>query len=304
MVDPKCPLDLEHLTKNYGDFQAVSDVSLSVRPGEVFGLLGPNGAGKTTIISVITTLEAPTKGEARLFGRDVTKNDRLAKALVGLVPQEIVNHGFFTVEEVLHFQSGYYGLPDNSERIAYLIERLGLSPHKEKKILQLSGGMKRRFLIAKALVHNPKLLLLDEPTAGVDIELRESLWEFVKELNDEGMTILLTTHYLEEAENLCDRVAIIDHGKLKSIGPTKQLIRDLTFRRVSICLNESVPIQHEFLKSREDKRLEFQIPSSMAVGELLSELSIDQKLITDFSIKEGTLEDAFRQVVRGDYNGK
>ena len=222
------PLELRQLHKSYGQVHAVNGVDLQVNPAEVFGLLGPNGAGKTSIISVITGLEKPTSGEVKVFGADVSKDPRHAKMLVGRVPQEIVSHGFFNVEEVLGFLAGYYGVRDSKDRIAFLLDRLSLTQHKHKKVNQLSGGMKRRLMIAKALIHQPKLLLLDEPTAGVDVELRNSLWKFVGELKAQGVSILLTTHYLEEAQKLCDRVAIIHFGKIRAMGPTQQVISDIT----------------------------------------------------------------------------
>ena len=212
------PLKVVNLKKSYGSVHAVNGVSFELNEGEIFGLLGPNGAGKTSIISTIVTLEKPTSGTVEVFGRDVRKDPRFTSTQTGLVPQELINHGYFTLEEILHFHSGYYGIAKNQERIDYLLNKLSLYEHRNKRVRQLSGGMKRRLLIAKALVHSPKLLLLDEPTAGVDIELRETLWSFVRELQKEGMSILLTTHYLEEAEELCDRVAIIDRGEVKRVG--------------------------------------------------------------------------------------
>lgn len=224
------PLDVQSVRKVYRSKQgesevtAVHEVSFCIQPGEVFGLLGPNGAGKTTTIFMITGLEKITSGHVRIFGFD-NQNDPLeAKKRVGVVPQEIVSQGFFNLFEILQFHSGYYGIAKNDERISYLLNRLGLWPHRNKLMKQLSGGMKRRMMIAKALVHSPKLLILDEPTAGVDIELRNSLWDFVRELQKEGVAILLTTHYLQEAEALCDRVGIIHQGRMVLQCSTKELM--------------------------------------------------------------------------------
>jgi ABC-2 type transport system ATP-binding protein len=305
------PFEVKSLRKTYGSkkhpIHALKGMDLKMNEGEVFGLLGPNGAGKTTLISILTCLEEPTSGEAYIFGKDVTQGEQLTKSYIGIVPQELVNHGFFNIEEVLKFHSGYYGIQNNQEYIEFLLKKLGLHPHRAKKVRELSGGMKRRFLIAKALVHKPRLLLLDEPTAGVDIELRNSLWEFVEELNKSGTSILLTTHYLEEAEKLCDRVGIIHQGELKAVGATKNLIKDLTQREVLIYLSETTPIKSEFLKTQKDNLLVFQIPSHMELGELLSQLKLDLNKITDVKIREGRLEDAFLSVLEdksGDKNGK
>jgi ABC-2 type transport system ATP-binding protein len=293
------PIELKDLKKAYGTVQALCGANLSMNKGEVLGLLGPNGAGKTTIISILTTLEKPTSGTARVFDVDVTKSLREAKMMIGCVPQEIVSHGFFTVEEILHFHSGYYGIKNNVEQINYLLDRLSLTEHRNKSVRQLSGGMKRRLLIAKALVHKPKLLLLDEPTAGVDVELRNSLWAFVRELNSDGMSVLLTTHYLEEAEELCGRVAIIHRGEILQVGETKGLVHKLTQRQVDISLNHvPVGIQSAFLKKQNGGELEFQIPYNVTLGDLLAQLKLPVESIKDLKIREGRLEEAFINILK------
>lgn len=287
------------MIKEYGKLRAVNKVNFEVRPGEIFGLLGPNGAGKTSIISVIVTLENATSGTVNVFGHNVATESRMTKSLTGFVPQEVINHGFFSCREVLAFISGFYGRRANWTRIDYLLNRLGLWDHRHKKVKELSGGMKRRLMIAKALVHEPKLLLLDEPTAGVDIELRASLWQFVLELKKEGISILLTTHYLEEAEELCDRVAILRQGEICRMGPTKELVRDLTMRSVRLVLSQSLtPVQHPLLVDQANSSLEFRLPAAMGVGQLLTELSLDPRFINDIQIVEGDLEDAFRMVLK------
>ncbi len=292
------PLKIEGLSKDYGPLRAVDDVSFEVRPGEIFGLLGPNGAGKTSIISCIVTLEAATSGNIEVFSHQVHKRQRAAKRLTGFMPQEIIHHGFFTVEELLVFHSGYYGIWNNRERIDYLLESLGLYEHRKKRVKQLSGGMRRRLLIAKALVHKPKLLLLDEPTAGVDIELRATLWEFVRTLQREGISILLTTHYLEEAERLCDRVGILNHGKLLKVGPTKNLIAEFTCRKIVLSLRgEGVALKSPYLMGQEENQATFNLPNNIPVGDLIAELGLDLHQIKDLSIREGSLEDAFLKVV-------
>jgi len=292
------PLKIDRLVKDYGPLRAVDDVSFQIERGEIFGLLGPNGAGKTSIISIITSLQEPTKGSASIFGHDIQKEPKRAKVLTGCVPQELVNYGFFTIEELLHFISGFYGVIGNGEHIDYLIRRLGLYPHRHKRVKQLSGGMKRRLLIAKSLVHSPKLLLLDEPTAGVDVELRTSLWSFVTELKEKGMAVLLTTHYLEEAESLCDRVGIIHHGKLREVGNPKEIIEKMTMREVYISLKNPVaPLTHPDLISQTEFLLKFRFPQKKSFGELVHELPLNLSEIQDLTINEGRLEEAFRKIV-------
>lgn len=299
------PLEVLNVKKTYrgtrGSVEAVKGVSFDIKPGEIFGLLGPNGAGKTTLISTITTLETPTEGDVRVFGESVLKNPGFTKKQIGVVPQEIVTQGFFNLVEILGFYSGYYGIRRNQERIDFLLHRLGLWEHRLKLVKQLSGGMKRRLMIAKALVHKPRLLLLDEPTAGVDIELRASLWDFVRELRQEGMSILLTTHYLQEAEALCERVGIIHQGELKYLGPTKEIIQKLTRRTVEIDLKSlpkwTLPNGVELL-SQSGNSVSFSVPSEMSVGTLLTSLSIPADLLNDLRTREGSLEEAFLNIVQ------
>jgi ABC-2 type transport system ATP-binding protein len=295
------PLEIQHLKKSYGSgefaVEAVREVSFEVRPSEIFGLLGPNGAGKTTIISIVTTLEKPTSGTAKVFGEDVCENPLFTKRQLGVVHQEVINSGYFDVEEILEFQSGYYGLRKNTERIHFLLHKLNLFEHRRKKVKQLSGGMKRRLMIAKALVHNPKLLLLDEPTAGVDISLRETLWDFVRELKKEGMSILLTTHYLEEAEMLCDRVGIINRGKVETMGPTKGIIKDFTQREMVLTLNREITVPKEMLLEKNENSYRLLVPSGTHVGKVLTDLHVESSMIVDLEIKEGSLEQAFLRVL-------
>jgi ABC-2 type transport system ATP-binding protein len=293
------PLEITDLRKTYkgGTVEAVKGVSLTVKGGEIFGLLGPNGAGKTTIISAITMLEKPSSGSVKVFGQDVLENPIFTKKQLGVVHQEIISSGFFSVEEILHFQSGYYGITKNKERIEFLLSKLALWEHRHKKVKQLSGGMKRRLMIAKALVHSPKLLLLDEPTAGVDITLRESLWEFVGELKKEGISILLTTHYLEEAEQLCDRIGIINLGELKALGDTKALIRQYTHKTVKVVLTDKHVVKSKYILQAQDRELTLVVPHDKLLGEILSELEIPLPLIKDVQIEEGNLEEAFLEVV-------
>lgn len=294
------PLRLEHLDKSYDKVHAVSDVTFVLEPQEIFGLLGPNGAGKTSIISILVTLERPDSGRAFVFDHDVVADPFGAKKNLGFVPQELINHGYFDVLEIMDFHAGFFGVHRPMERIQYLLDRLQLWDHRHKKVKQLSGGMRRRLAIAKALVHSPKLLLLDEPTAGVDIELREILWTFVQELRKQGMTILLTTHYLEEAEKLCDRVGIIHHGRILKVGPTRELIHQLTFRTITLKLTTQLgDIRHPWLLEQAKNALTFRVPSERGFGDLMSELNLDVRYIQDVVISEGRLEDAFRSIVQG-----
>lgn len=291
-------LVINQLVKNYGAIAAVNNVSFSVDKGEIFGLLGPNGAGKTSIISIITTLEKPSQGQVQVFGHNVVTDSLITKKQVGVVHQEVINSGFFDVEEILNFQSGYYGKRKNKERIDYLLHKLALYPHRHKKVKQLSGGMKRRLMIAKALVHEPQLLLLDEPTAGVDIELRETLWDFVRELRQQGISILLTTHYLEEAEVLCDRVGIINLGKLEFLGPTKEVIKNFTQKKILLVLKQPRDLKSQFLVSSSGCDYNLVVPTSLALGEILEEMKIQSSEIKDLRIEEGSLEEAFRKVLK------
>lgn len=215
---------------------ALADVSFSVSEGEIFGLLGPNGAGKSTLIGVLSGTVIPDAGSAAVLGYDVISKMRLAKTAIGIVPQEIAFDPFFTVREILEQQSGYYGLRKNGAWIGELLEKLGLAAKTDDKVSSLSGGMKRRVLIAQALVHKPPVIVLDEPTAGVDVELRHRLWDLMREFNAQGHTIILTTHYLEEAQALCERIALLNHGKLAALDSTKQLLQRFSGNRLKFSL--------------------------------------------------------------------
>lgn len=205
-------------------FQALNDVSLSIEPGEFFGLLGPNGAGKTTLISILAGLSKATSGSASVCGYDVTRDFKSARRALGVVPQELVYDPFFTVRETLRIQSGYFGLRNNDDWIDEILFNLGLADKANSNMRALSGGMKRRVLVAQALVHRPPVIVLDEPTAGVDVDLRRTLWEFISRLNKAGHTIMLTTHYLEEAEALCGRIAMLKRGQIVALDTTQALL--------------------------------------------------------------------------------
>lgn len=213
------------VSKRFGALVALDSVDLDIRAGEIFALLGPNGAGKTTLISIVAGLLRATAGEVRVLGRDAVRDYGFARRAIGLVPQEINFDPFFTVEEALRIQAGYFDVRLSEERLTELLDALDLGAKRKTNSRALSGGMKRRLLIGKALVHDPKILFLDEPTAGVDVELRRSLWRYVRTLRDRGTTIVLTTHYLEEAEALADRVGVIDHGRLLVVEEKESLLR-------------------------------------------------------------------------------
>ncbi|MCB1084728.1 MAG: ABC transporter ATP-binding protein [Chlamydiia bacterium] len=293
------PLKITDLTKRYEKLVAVDHVTFSIAPGEIFGLLGPNGAGKTTIISSIVTLQSPSSGTIEVFGNDVRKNPRAAKFAMGFVPQELIHHGFFTVEEILKFHATNFGAKVSKDYRDYLLERLHLYHHRHKLVSQLSGGMKRRLLIVKALLHHPKLLLLDEPTAGVDIELRHTLWDFIRELKQEKISVLLTTHYLEEAEALCDRIGILNHGRLLSIDTTPTLLKNHSRKEVTLTLLSPVSISSPYLTRHEEHRLTFHVPNDMPLKMLLNETGLSFENIDDIHTKQGTLEEVMMTVLNG-----
>ncbi len=217
---------IKNLIKNYQDLKALKGISLEIKEGEFFGLLGLNGAGKTTLIEILTGLCNKTSGKVTLFGKDVVEDYREARALIGLVPQEFNFDIFETVYNILYYNAGYFGIPakDRKFRVETLLKELGLLEKRNSPARTLSGGMKRKLMIARALIHQPKILILDEPTAGVDVETRKYLWEYMNKLNQQGTTILLTTHYIEEAEALCERIAIINLGKIIKLDKTKNLL--------------------------------------------------------------------------------
>jgi ABC-2 type transport system ATP-binding protein len=225
---------IDRLVKRYGSFTAVDGIALDVEEGAFFGLLGPNGAGKTTTINAIVGLSSITGGTIELFGHDVVRDWRAARVTVGLAPQEYNFDRYLNIRDILIYQAGYYGFsgPAIAKRADELLERFDLSSKAKAVYMRLSGGMKRRLTLARALIHQPRLLILDEPTAGVDVELRLELWSFLRELNAAGTTIVLTTHYLEEAQELCDRLGIIEAGKLVALAPTRSLIGDRSLQEV------------------------------------------------------------------------
>jgi len=286
-----------HKTYDNGT-KALKGLNLTINEGEFFALLGPNGSGKTTFISTMAGSVKKTSGQIKIAGLDITKHREETKMMIGVVPQEVHFDSFFSVNEVLNLQSGYYGIQNNQKWIDEILQHLGLFDKKFTNTRALSGGMKRRLLIAKALVHKPKILVLDEPTAGVDVELRHSLWKYVKKLNKDGFTILLTTHYLEEAESLCNRTAIISKGDLIAIDKTKTLIKSLgEHKKLKLSFQEDIKQIPEALKKFNAKKvldneilLEFQAKDTNAV---LRALESCQLPILDMDLKSQNLEDVF-----------
>jgi len=238
-------LSVQNLNKTYaGDFVALRDVSLDIERGEIFALLGPNGAGKTTLINIICGIVNPTSGTALVNGHDIRTDFRRTRALVGLVPQELPVDSFTTVQQTAAFSRGLFGKPADPAHVEKVLKSLSLWDKRDTKIIALSGGMKRRVLIAKALAHEPELLFLDEPTAGVDVELRQDMWKVVSQLRDDGVTVILTTHYIEEAEEMADRVGVINHGEIILVQDKHRLMRELGKKQLTLSLNaplESLP---------------------------------------------------------------
>jgi ABC-2 type transport system ATP-binding protein len=234
-------IEIEQISKRFGSLQALDKVTLRIEQGEFFALLGPNGAGKTTLISTLAGLVRADSGSARIMGYDVTANYRQSRRSLGVVPQELVFDPFFTVRETLRIQSGYFGLNSNDDWIDEIMANLDLTTKADVNMRALSGGMKRRVLVAQALVHKPPVIVLDEPTAGVDVELRQGLWQFVQRLNRDGHTVVLTTHYLEEAETLCERIAMLKHGRLVALDSKSNLVRRLHNIRLRVRLAGTLP---------------------------------------------------------------
>ena len=256
-------IKITNLKKSYGGIDALKGINMTINKGQFFGLLGPNGAGKTTTINILTGLVRKDIGETMIFNRDTVSDYRFTRKQVGISSQEFTQDWFFPLDKLLLFQAGYYGInkKDAAPRVESLLDRLGLKDKRNARIRELSGGMKRRFEIAKALVHDPQILILDEPTAGVDVELRHELWKYFGDLHNEGKTILLTTHYIEEAELLCDKVAIIDSGKVITEGSPKELIGKDSNSGITVYLSEpfedSDNTLNDFTYNQEDQRLHF-----------------------------------------------
>jgi len=302
-------IEIKNLSKTYQKTskssakEALKSINLEVKKGSFFGLLGPNGAGKSTIINILAGLVNKTSGQVKIAGIDIDQNQQLAKFKIGIVPQELVIDPFFNVRETLEIYAGYYGIRKADRRTDEIILALGLKDKSKSKPRSLSGGMRRRLLVAKALVHNPEVLVLDEPTAGVDVELRNQLWEYVKNLNKSGTTILLTTHYLEEAEELCDEIAIINHGQVIAHDRKENLMQLMNSKELIInCDNPEkvsellVDFNTKFLA--KDKISITYDPAKISVDKIFETLSSNQIQIKDISTNQPDLEEVFKHLVK------
>jgi ABC-2 type transport system ATP-binding protein len=301
-------LDVRHLNKTYaGGFEALKDVSLEIERGEIFGLLGPNGAGKTTLISIVCGIVNATSGTVLVGGHDIVGDYRATRSMIGLVPQELPVETFETVWNTASFSRGLFGKPPNPAHIEKVLRSLSLWDKKDSPIIGLSGGMKRRVLIAKALAHEPELLFLDEPTAGVDVELRKAMWNVVRELRESGVTVILTTHYIEEAEQMADRVGVINHGEVILVRETASLMRELGRKQLSLMLNEpltAIPpsLSGYGLELQDDGReLIYTYDSQRertGITTLLRELEDEGIAFHDLNTSQSSLEEIFVDLVK------
>jgi len=301
----RCSMDepairIESLSKTYaGGKVALNDVSFDVPRGQIFGLLGPNGAGKSTLINILAGLVVKTGGKVTLWGFDIDQHPRNSKRSIGVVPQEIIFDPFFTPRETLEIQAGLYGIPSAERQSDALLAAMHLTDKANAYSRTLSGGMKRRLLVAKAMVHSPPILVLDEPTAGVDVELRRQLWDYVRRLNAEGVTIVLTTHYLEEAEELCDRIAIIHHGRVIANEPTRELVSKAQEKAVVVTFDGDVarvPVNAAFenVSLIDERTLEIKYRKDRTnAGQVLASLTAEGLTIVDVSTRDPDLEDVF-----------
>ncbi len=293
-------IEIRGLKKSFEKVQALDGVDLSIKQGEFLGLLGPNGAGKTTTINILTGLVIRQEGTTKIFGKDTVKDYRFTRSKIGIAAQELSIDWFFPVEKLLLFHAGYYGLPmqQAKKRVDKIIEKLGLGDKKNTRLRQLSGGMKRRYQLAKALVHDPEIIILDEPTAGVDVELRHELWDYLRKLHRDGKTILLTTHYIEEAELLCERVAIINKGKIIKDGSPNELTKQLGQSGLTIHLTgwneEKKNLLDDFTFSYENGRLHFSVlDPEKDMAAIIKILTKNDCHIQNVKADKASLEDVF-----------
>ncbi len=296
----KPAIQINNIHKSYGALQALKGIDLTIAQGEFFALLGPNGAGKSTLISILAGLIKPSAGDISVMGFDVVTQYQQARQLLGIVPQELVFDPFFNVREMLRFQAGYFGRgPENDIWVDEILEGLGLTEKAHVNMRKLSGGMKRRALIAQALAHKPPVIVLDEPTAGVDVELRQMMWAFIKKLNNEGHTIILTTHYLEEAETLCSRVGMMKQGEIVALDSTANLLNKFAGKQLRLTLGDiAMPANIQtLLRNQENGIYTFALNDMAQIELVLSSLrSADIKVI-DMQLNEADLEDVFMSLV-------
>lgn len=294
-------VSIQNVVKSFGTLRALDGVSLEIAEGEFFGLLGPNGAGKTTLISCLAGLVRPDTGRLSVMGRDVRADYREARRRLGVVPQELVFDPFFSVRETLRIQSGYFGLRNNDDWIDEILENLDLTNKADVNMRRLSGGMKRRVLVAQALVHKPPVIVLDEPTAGVDVELRQGLWQFVQRLNREGHTVILTTHYLEEAEALCGRIAMLKQGRIVALDTTRNLLARFSGHTLTLRLadSERLPERLRAAAINHGRDCVFRLIGFDEIEPLLAEIRQSGCTIEDLHLTQTDLEDVFVSVMQG-----
>ena len=278
-------------------FKALNNVSFDIEEGEFFGLLGPNGAGKTTLISILAGLAKATEGRVMVHGHDVQTDYANSRRLLGVVPQELVFDPFFSVREALRFQSGYFGVKNNDAWIDELLDSLGLADKANANMRQLSGGMKRRVLVAQALVHKPRVIVLDEPTAGVDVELRQTLWQFVAKLNREGSTVLLTTHYLEEAEALCGRLAMLKQGRVLALATTSELLKSASSNVLRFKIDGQLPADLAAKARITGRIVQFPAHDAVDIETYLAAVRQAGLVAEDVEIRKADLEDVFLDVM-------
>lgn len=293
-------IKINGIHKNFGSLHALKGIDLTIEQGEFFALLGPNGAGKSTLISILAGLIKPTAGDVSVMGFDVVNQYQQARQLLGVVPQELVFDPFFNVREMLRFQAGYFGRgKENDAWVDEILEGLGLTDKAQTNMRKLSGGMKRRALIAQALAHKPPVIVLDEPTAGVDVELRQMLWEFIKKLNNQGHTIILTTHYLEEAEALCSRVGMMKQGEIVALDSTANLLNKFAGKKLRLSLGDvSLPANiQSLLRSQEKGIFTFALNDMAQIEFVLSALRTANIKVLDMHLSEADLEDVFLSLV-------
>ncbi len=284
-------------------FRALDQVSFEVEEGEFFGLLGPNGAGKTTLISILAGLTRASQGQVLVHGHNVQSDYAAARRLLGVVPQELVFDPFFTVRESLKIQSGYFGVKKNDAWIDELLDSLGLTDKAHANMRQLSGGMKRRVLVAQALVHKPRVIVLDEPTAGVDVELRQTLWQFIAKLNKHGHTVLLTTHYLEEAEALCGRIAMLKRGEMVALEKTSVLLKSATSQVLRFKLDGELPTSVAALARVTGRIVQVPVNNALDIETCLNTVRSAGLVAEDVEIRQADLEDVFLEVMNRNQSG-